>query len=330
MSRLFAVAPPGHETTIADELTELGFGEISPIAGGVQFTGDPLRANRQLACATRVLQRVARYHAPTFSQLMKGAAAVDWSPFGGLTPQATCRKSRLYHSGAVEARLAEVVPPGPGALHARIVRDRCILSVDTSGERLHRRGWRQETGSAPLRETLAAIILRLAQWAPGEALYDPMCGSGTFLVEAAVAAAGRWPGAERDFPCGAWVPDSPLPPRPIIETKITGGDVSAAAVGVAERNAARAGVTIGLAQGRAAMAVPPGERGLLVCNPPYGRRADTGAAFAELGALLTGPFAHWRAAVVCPDPRFEEQLRRPALARHPINNGGIPLQLLVS
>jgi len=314
---------------VAAELTALGFSEVSSQKGGVQFTGDPLRANRQSACATRILQRVARFNASSFSQLQKGAAAVDWSPFGGLTPQATCRKSRLYHTGAVEARLAEIVPPGPGTLQARIVRDRCILSVDTSGERLHRRGWRVETGPAPLRETLAALILRLADWSPGEALYDPMCGSGTFLIEAAVAAAGRWPGARRSFACEGWVTDTPLPLGDVVATSIAGSDRSAAAVGAALRNAQRAEVEVSLVQGRAADVRPSAESGLLVCNPPYGRRASVGSAFAELGHLLTGPLRGWRAAVLCPHRRFEAALARPVQARHPVTNGGLSLDLLL-
>lgn len=329
MSRLFAVAPPGLEAVVAAELTDLGFGEVSVQKGGVQFTGDALRANRQSACATRILQRVARFNAQSFRQLEKGAAAVDWSPFGGLTPQATSRKSRLYHTGAIEARLAEIVPPGPGMLQARIVRDRCILSVDTTGERLHRRGWRVETGPAPLRETLAALILRLADWRPGEALYDPMCGSGTFLVEAALAADGRWPGAERSFACEGWVPNSPLSPGETVATSIGGSDRSAAAVGSAQRNAQRAGVDIPLQQGRAADAQPIATKGLLVCNPPYGRRASVGSAFTELGGLLSGPFREWRAAVLCPHPRFESALERPVRVRHPIVNGGLSLELLL-
>ncbi len=329
MSRLFAVAPPGQESVVAAELSDLGFADLFVQKGGVQFTGDALRANRQSACATRILQRVARFNASSFTQLLKGASTVDWTVFGGLTPQATCRKSRLYHTGAVESRLAEVVPPGPGMLLARIVRDRCILSVDTSGERLHRRGWRVETGAAPLRETLAALILRIADWQPGEAVYDPMCGSGTFLVEAAVAAAGRWPGAQRRFACEEWLTDAPLPPRKAIDTVVSGSDRSGAAVGAAQRNAERAGVEIAISQSRAADVEVPAEKGLLVCNPPYGRRASVGSAFNELGALLAGPFSQWRAAILCPHQRFETALKRPILSRHSIQNGGLSLDLLL-
>ena len=150
-ARLFAATWPGLETAAAEEAREAGFADVQAVPGGVNLRGDALRANRMLAVPNRILQRVARFPAHDFDRLVKGAAAVDWSPFGGLTPSVTCRKSRLYHSGAVAERLAGVVPPGPGRLFARLSRDRCTLSVDTTGELAHRRGWRLETGRAPLR-----------------------------------------------------------------------------------------------------------------------------------------------------------------------------------
>ena len=152
---LFAVTPPGLEVLAAAELKRHRFPKASPAEGGVSFVGSPLRANRVLALPTRILQRVARFPAHGFDQLEHGAAEVDWAPFGGLTPQAACHKSRLYHSDAVAEHLARVVPAGPVSLLARLQRDVCTLSVDTSGERLDQRGWRLESGPTPLRETLA-------------------------------------------------------------------------------------------------------------------------------------------------------------------------------
>lgn len=327
---LFAVCPPGLEPVVAAELAEHGFAEIEAGRGGVTFRGDALRANRVLATATRVLQRVATFPAKNFKQLQARTREIDWSGFGGLTPQATCRKSRLYHSGAVEERLAAVVPPGPGALLARLERDVCTLSVDTSGERLHRRGWRVETGAAPLRETLAASILRLAEWQPGVALYDPMCGSGTFLIEGAVRAAGVAPGAQRTFACEGWLPEAPMPTFTPVPTAIVGGDRSAPAVGAAQRNAERAGVVVDLRRGDARNAEPPAETGLLVCNPPYGRRAGgVAGAYDRLGALLRGPFAGWRAAVLVPDRASGKRLGRTPTATHRLKNGGLSITLVI-
>lgn len=326
---LFAATAPGLEDAAAEEAREAGFADVRPVPGGVDLRGDPLRANRMLAIPNRVLQRVARFPARTFAQLVAGAEAIDWRPFGGLTPEVTCRKSRLYHSGAVAERLAGVVPAGPGKLFARLHRDVCVLSVDTTGELAHRRGWRLETGRAPLRETLAAGILRLAGWRPGTALLDPMCGSGTFPIEAAVRAAGRWPGDDRTFACEAWCPSTPLPSRAPVPTIIAGLDRHAPTIEAARRNAERAGVDVRLEVGDARAAEPPAAAGLLVCNPPYGRRISGPGALAVLGGLLTGPFADWPAAVLCADARHAPALGRPVRARHALRNGGLRVDLLL-
>ncbi|MCB9536871.1 MAG: methyltransferase [Myxococcales bacterium] len=326
---LFAVVPPGLEGVAADELRRHRFRDVTPLDGGVRFRGNPLKANRILAIPTRILQRVARFEAPSFDALEAGAMAIDWAPFGGLTPQVTCTKSRLYHSGAVAERLAAIVPPGDVTLRARLHRDRCTLSVDTSGERLHQRGWRLENGPAPMRETLAAAMLALAGWAPGEALFDPMCGSGTLLIEAAGAAAGLAPGRLRTFACEAWWRTEAMPRFPAVPTMITGRDQDAATVAAARRNAERAGVEIAIAEGDAADATPPAETGLLVCNPPYGKRAEGPDAFRALGALLKGPFAGWRAAILCPRRDLEGALGRRVERRVPLRNGGLKVDLLV-
>jgi putative N6-adenine-specific DNA methylase len=327
---LFAVAQPGLEAAVAAEAVERGFTGARAEPGGVAFEGDPLRANRALATPTRVLQRVARFRARSFDELVAGAAKVDWAPFGGLTPRAVAHKSRLYHTGAVAERLAGVVPAGPVELLARLDHDVCELSVDTSGEPLHRRGWRLETGAAPLRETLAAGILRLAGWRPGEALYDPMCGSGTFLVEAGTWAAGRAPGADRTFACERWCPPSPMPEWAPVPTVVAGSDRSRASVEAARRNAERAGIVLMVTETGVGRARPPAETGLLVCNPPYGKRSPAALhAFERLAAALAGPFARWRAAVLVPEPAWVPRLGRPVAHHHPLTNGGLRVDLVL-
>lgn len=329
MSALFAGVAPGLEAAAAEELAEAGFDDVEATVGGVAFRGDPLRANRVLAVPTRILLRVARFKARTFDQLVAGAVAVDWSPFGGLTPDVTCRKSRLYHSGAVAERLGAVVPSGPGTLYVRLMRDVCTLSIDTTGERLHRRGWRLENGPAPLRETLAAGILRLAGWRPGEAIYDPMCGSGTLLIEAACRAAGLWPGRLRGFDCERWAETAPVGRGEAVATVVAGGDRSAPAVEAARRNAARAGVEVALDVIDAGRGTAPAPSGLVVCNPPYGRRARGAGAYAVLGERLRHDLAGWRAAVLCPDEKKIAALGRPSKAAFPLRNGGLRLSLVI-
>ncbi|MEZ4466150.1 MAG: hypothetical protein R3F43_17280 [bacterium] len=254
---------------------------------------------------------MARFKAADFDELVAGASAVDWSPYGGLTPRVSASRSRLFHTGAIAERLGALLPAGDTTLYCRLMHDRCTLQIDTTGEHLHKRGWRTETGAAPLRETLAARILALAGWEPGTPLVDPCCGSGTFLIEAAGRAAGLAPGRLRTFACEAWWRGELMPTEEAVPTIIQGSDRSKAAVTAARRNAERAGVAVDLRVASAADVRPPAPTGLLVANPPYGRRAeDTTSAWDELGALLAGPFAGWKAAILSPERALTRRLRR--------------------
>ncbi len=296
----------------------------------MRFLGSPLRANRVLAIPNRIYQRVARFKCFTFEQLEEAVEALDLSAYGGLTPRAATKASRLYHTGAITERLQRMLPEGPTELLARIDRNKCTLSVDTSGELLYRRGWRLERGPAPLRETLAAGMLAVASWKPRTALFDPMCGSGTFLIEAAVAASGRPPGGRRSFACERWCEPEPTPEAEAVPTVVAGSDRHPAAVETARRNAERAEVEVTLEVSSASDATPPAETGLLVCNPPYGRRARGAAeAFDALGALLTGAFADWDAAVLCADPDMATRLGREVRLRCPLRNGGLKVEVLL-
>lgn len=348
---LFAICPPGLEDLVAGEIHEAGFAEVQAMRGGVLFVGDALAANRALATPTRILQRVSQFEARDFAALQRGTAAVDWSRWGseGFALEVSAHRSRLYHTGAIAERVAALVPAGSLGLYVRFEDDVCTLSVDTSGELLHRRGWRVETGPAPLRETLAAALLRRAGWVPGEALYDPMCGSGTFVIEAAVQAAGLAPGRLRHFACEGFIPmtgvahATPAPaaiglasrpatplrlPHP---TRIGASDRARPVVESARRNAARAGVELSIEAVEAAHARPPAPAddstpGLLICNPPYDRRA-LGAAHAleRLALALAGPFRTWRAAILGPEVRAANQLGRRVLESFPVVNGGLRL-----
>ncbi len=327
---LYAVVAPGLEKVAADEARSKGFRSVRSGAGGFTLRGSPLRANRVLGIPSRILVPVAEFRARHFSELEAGARAVDWGKFRGLTPVATTNKSRLFHSKAVEGRLSNIVPEGPGTLKVKLDNDVCTLSVDTTGELLHRRGWRQNPGTAPIRETLAAGMLALAGWKPGTALYDPMCGSGTFLIEAAIAAAGRPPGGARSFDCDAWW-KSELPVRfDAVETVIAGSDQNQHMVKAAKDNAEKAGIELNVSRLDAKDAVPPAETGLLIVNPPYGKRsAHPAEAFDQLGALMTGPFKAWRVGMLCPAQELAKRLGRKPAETHVITNGGIKLRFLV-
>jgi putative N6-adenine-specific DNA methylase len=294
----------------------------------------------------------------------------------------TCRKSRLYHTTAVAERLARasggggvapsgggVAPsggdaaprsvasgadsggsktPGAGATTrfvVRIVRDRVTIRADSSGEHLHRRGYRRATAKAPLRETLAAGVLRLVGWRPERPLIDPLCGAGTFVIEAALRACRRAPGENRTFAFEHWPGADPdlvrrlraealarvrRPPAPL-----AGSDRDAGAVASAIANAERAGVAGAVHFERRALsaAVPPEGTGpgLLIANPPWGRRVGDERRlrdlYARLGRHRRTAFPGWDLAFLCPSERLARQVDPgiDRIARFP--SGGVQVGL---
>ena len=329
-AELFAVCPPGLEPWMADEIRAADFRRVQVEVGGVSFFGHPLKANLTLRCATRILQRVARFSAPSFQALERGFKKLDLTEFGGLTAHVSCSKSKLYHSDAVGERVNRWIQQGSTALYVRIRKDRCTVSIDTTGERLHRRGWRIETGPAPLRETLAAMLLRVADWEPGISLVDPMCGSGTFPIEAALRSAGIKSGRGRGFDCEKWCKYKSfgLHPEPI-PSAIYGSDRDQQTVESAKRNADRAGVQPALERMDACSVKAPSDRGLLICNPPYGRRTKNPVAYEQLGQLLTTEFKAWSAGIIISSPNALSALNRRPTRLVKINNGGLKLKFAV-
>lgn len=211
---IFLVATPGLEEPLAQEAAACGLaGQVQP--GGVTLTGgwpEVWRANLMLRGATRVLVRIGAFRALHPAQLDKRAHRFPWADF--LRPEvpvrveATSRKSRIYHAGAITQRIeaalrdslgATIADDAPVTVKVRIEDDLCTLSLDSSGESLHKRGHKQAVGKAPLRETMAAMFLRQCGFDGREPLLDPMCGSGTFAIEAAEIAAGLHPGRLRRF-----------------------------------------------------------------------------------------------------------------------------------
>jgi putative N6-adenine-specific DNA methylase len=219
--------------------------------------------------------------------------------------------------------------------------------VDASGENLHKRGYRQEISRAPLRETLAAGLLALAGYTGDAPLVDPMCGSGTLPIEAAWIAQRRAPGLLRHFAFEAWPsfdPNAYALRRAALEAKarpstppIVARDLNAGSLGTARRNARRAGVQDRLTLERvdALTAGPPlgTPPGLVVVNPPYGKRVGEGGEltnlYAGLGRAFRERFAGWRAAVLVPDRALEAALALEPAQVHPVDNGGIACRLVV-
>src|SRR5256714_12385374 len=234
---LVAAAARGPESVAAGELKAVGCrGNQQP--GGVSFDGYNrllYRANLHLRTPGRIIVRLGRFHATTFYALERRAKKIPWQNFlpeqGVVDIRVTCRKSRLYHSDAVAERVLSVISEVRGDIElgrttsedaddgeesanetqfprqrfvVRIVDDQCEISAESSGALLHRRGYRQEVAKAPLRETLAAAMILASGWRPGEPLIDPMCGSGTIPIEAAMIARGITPGVRRRFQFTQW------------------------------------------------------------------------------------------------------------------------------
>ena len=334
----------------------MGLAGVNEIAGGVEFQGGwsgVYRANLFSRVASRVLVRVARFAATTFPQLATGFARVPWDEWlpGGCAVElrVACRKSRLYHSGRVQQELAGAlgaavaareVPVGEGGfrLQVRLEQDLVQVSLDTSGEHLHRRGYRDHVGPAPLRENLAAGLLARAGWNANEPLLDPCCGSGTIPVEAALLASGIAPGARRQFAfqglpsfnqC-SWQEECERSGAATSRvTSIFASDRDPAALGLTARAARQAGVAeaVQVACAEIDELEPFASSGLLVANPPYGRRLRGGvAAYRALGRALRGPLRGWRWAVVVPGGEAREALGLRSSVSYPFRNGGMRLR----
>jgi len=351
---LFAGTQPGLEFILAEELQTLGFYQVLPVDGGVEFQSDMaglMRANICSRVASRVLIRLHRFKAGNLSQLLKRARSFpwdDWIPDGiPVQVKASCKRSRIYHSGAAEERIrmafSDVVgaplekPKGSATEEnldephlrflVRIVGNSCTISLDSSGELLHRRGYRLESAKAPLRENIAAAFLMLCGWkGPEQAegmggFIDPMCGSGTLAIEAAQIAKCVPPGLYRSFAFENFknfdaqsykavrfneenriLEECPVP--------ITCSDRDEGAVGITERNAERAKVNaaIQVAHQSLSAARATQDQGLWLSNPPYGVRVSSSNPlknlYATLGRTYREHFAGWSVGLITNDPNL--------------------------
>ena len=357
---IFLVATPGLEDPLADEARECGFdAQVQP--GGVTFTGgwpDVWRANLELRGATRVLARIGAFRAMHPAQLDKRARRFPWAdwlrPDVPIRIEATSRKSRIYHAGAIIQRFqaaisetlgAPITDDAPVTLKIRIEDDLCTISLDTSGESLHKRGHKQAVGKAPMRETMAAMFLRQCGFNGHEPVLDPMCGSGTFVIEAAEIAARLKPGRMRHFAFeelasyddAAWqaMRSAPaIPPMPG-DIRYHGRDRDAGAIRMSQQNATRAGLESWTEFETASISDltrPEGPPGLVIINPPYGARiGNKGPLFglhAAMGEVLRTRFQGWRVGIVTSDAQLARATGLPFREPGPyIAHGGLKIRL---
>jgi putative N6-adenine-specific DNA methylase len=382
---LFAVTVPGLEPFTQGELAALSIksrlpqvknmpGEPHEEAGGVEFEAslsDLYRANLHLRTANRILARLGEFYAAAFSELRKKAARLPWElylkPGQPVTLRVTCHKSRLYHSDAVAERIAgaigdhlgqpvPVVKSGaliepvkrdmlPRLVVVRLVHDQCTISLDTSGELLHRRGYRLETAKAPLRETLAAGLLLASGWDGASPLIDPFCGSGTIPIEAALLARRIAPGKNRHFAFMDWPTfDSHLWQTLYAEAiagkqpaagQILASDRDAGAIRIAQSNAERAGVLADIQFSCCAFSAiePPAGPGWIVTNPPYGVRVspthDLRDLYTHLGDVLRSLCPTWQTGILCASEYLTGHTRLHFDQILPLVNGGIPVKFFM-
>ncbi len=365
--RFFAPCPRGLEAVLAGELAELGAGEIAAAEGGVGFSGAlpvAYAVNLHSRIASRVLWQVGAGQYRSEDDVYRGVNALDWPLLfdGALTIRVNVAavRSPLNSLDFITLRIKDAVcdkfrsqtgvrPSVDTAqpdvrIHAFLETERFTLYLDTSGDPLFKRGARQIAGEAPLRENLAAGILKLSGWTPDLPLLDPMCGSGTFLIEALQIALGVPPGNRRSFAfeklrsfdqdewkrIQAAAAAQPVPnPSPAI----FGSDLYGEALKLARVNLAAAGFTdmASLKQANMLEISAPAAEGVLVANPPYGVRIgeqdELASFYPQMGDVLKKKFAGWRAYIFTADLRLPKLIGLSPSRRTPLYNGALECRL---
>lgn len=356
---IFLATAPGLESVLVEEALARGFANPEATNGGVTIIGgwpEVWRANLVMRGANRVLARIGSFRVMHLAQLDKRARKFPWGEVLSadipVRVDVVCRKSRIYHAGAATQRIEKALVEELGAtiskeadlkIMVRIEDDLCTISVDTSGELLHKRGHKVAVNKAPMRETLAASFLRQCGYDGSEPVVDIMCGSGTFVLEAAEMAMGLQPGRSRhfafeqfnNFDAGAWAAmKAETSPRET-EMRFYGSDRDAGAVRMSAANAERAGVDgiASFAMHPLSDAVPPeGPKGLVIVNPPYGARIGNKkilySVYAGLGAVLKTRFRGWRVGMVTSEPSLAKTTGLKFIDPLPhVSNGGLRINL---
>ncbi|RAL25306.1 hypothetical protein DL240_03590 [Lujinxingia litoralis] len=369
----FATTQPGLEEALLSELRDLKIKRPRMVTGGVEFDATYTtlyQANLALRSATRIWLRLDEFRARDTSELFRKCRRFDWErlipPELALNLRASSRQSRMVHTGTITEVVEEAISqrfveelgqPAPlfssgddaQRILIRIDGDRCQLSLDSSGSRLQRRGWRTEAGPAPLRENIAAGLLLQIGWQPHQPLLDPMCGSGTIPIEAALMRQRIAPNLARRFAFERWANfeaarldkvrtalHRPAPTSPPDPSPIEGSDRDPDVLQAARANARRAGVDAQLHLTLATLQDRPApestEPGWILTNPPYGERLATGDALSSLFHLWQSRLPTWSLAFIWPRERAD-QVRKLAGNRlqsvATVFNGGISVDLWI-
>lgn len=367
MNQYFATCPRGLEALLVNELKASNAKEIKPTDGGVSFAGELsvcYHANLHSRIATRVLMQVGRGKYATEDDLYQAAYQLNWPNWfdvkhdfmvkvtGVKCPLKSLEFATLRIKDAVCDKFRQVVGSRPYIdtktpavrIHAYLTADSYQFYVDTSGDALYQRGNRKASIEAPLRENLAAGILQLSGWKAGQPLLDPMCGSGTFLLEAAMMALDIAPGLKRsfgfeklkNFESDTWkkIKNSALKQaQPATFQKLYGSDSDLRAVRVAKQNLSEADLleAVQLAQTNITEVIPPADSGVLVANPPYGVRIgedeELALLYPKMGEALKRKFAGWNTYFLTNDMRLPKLMRLTPSKRTPLFNGPLECRL---
>ncbi len=365
----FATTAKGIEEVLANEIRALGVSTVTTEKGGVRFAGTLetcYRANLLLRTAQRILAPLVKFPCETPEELYAGVRSVPWRQYLGpdntVAVSCTLRDSNITHSGfaALKAKDAivdtvrdscgrrpDIDPKRPDLLvNIHLARNSCTVSLDSSGVSLDKRGYRLDAKEAPLRETLAAALVELSGWDGLTPLIDPLCGSGTVVIEAALKSARLPPGGFRrefgfqkwpDFDRQVWSRVVEQAQDLVLEclpARVIGSDRSLSALEVARKNAGRAGVAglVEFIQADIALSPCPHSPGVVLCNPPYGVRlgdsSSVSALYKALGDTLKRRFAGFTAFVLTGNPDMVACIGLKASRRYVLFNGPIECRLL--
>lgn len=353
----------GMEAVTKREIYDLGYEIVKVEDGRITFEGDEeaiCRANIFLRTAERVLLQVGRFHAETFDELFEGIKALPWEnyiPKNGKfwVTKASSIKSKLFSPSDIQSIAKKAMVErmkqyydvnwfeedgAPYPVRIFLLKDEVMVTIDTSGESLHKRGYRLMTSKAPITETLAAALILLSPWRKDRILVDPFCGSGTFPIEAAMIAANIAPGMNRSFTAEQWtnlIPkqlwyDTVEEARELVDTDIKtdiqGFDIDGEVVKAARENAKRAGVDhlIHFQQRPVAELRHPKKYGFIITNPPYGERLEEKKALPELYTQIGQAFAgldSWSLYMITSYEDAERYIGRKADKNRKIYNGMI-------
>jgi 23S rRNA (guanine2445-N2)-methyltransferase len=367
LSTFFAPCPRGLETILCDELTQLQALQPGPLKGGVRFRGPfdlCYRVNLHSRIASRVLWAISEGTYQNEHDIYNAALKLPWPSWFSVNNRIKVHVSAHHsplpslefvtlrikdaicdHFRQAKGRRPDVDTHTPDmSIYAFLDEKTFTFYLDTTGEPLFKRGYRKAQGPSPLRENLAAGILHLAGWTPGQVLLDPMCGSGTFLLEAAQMAANIAPGLNRSFAFEklshfderAWTnlhTESQVVQQPIPSGTLFGFDLDPQAVHAANTNVNAAGFadSVSIEQADILEIQPPHPEGRLITNPPYGVRSGHDMNLEEwyplLGDALKQHFPGWRAFFFTADLQLPKRIRLSASRRTPLYNGALECRL---